>query len=290
MVTRQQIFDWAKSSGTDLPTSADGNINMPAARALYQEKTGKSGGSGGNTGLPFGLCEKYGISLPENATPKQAWDALAEKGIAPPWTERGKGQYEGGKHNEGAVKTESETKIEGDGSAKSSRTDADEKARDFLEKQGIDRYSRLERPQGITPATEVTYYRLLGALESGGEIDEKLSPETARKIASLARYNQAIVAKRILALDSTENPQRELDYFDYDGKIAAFAENVGQKSARKPKEEMTEEERKKKEAIDYFKAHYDPNRPQREITTSTYERAQARLKRDVENFLGRGLT
>lgn len=106
MATRQQIFDWAKSSGTELPTSADGNINMPAARALYKEKTGESGGNGGNTGLPFGLCEKYGISLPENATPKQAWDALAKKGIAPPWTEKGRGQYEGGKHNTSAAKTE----------------------------------------------------------------------------------------------------------------------------------------------------------------------------------------
>ena len=178
---------------------------------------------------------------------------------------------------------------------KSSRTDADEKARDFLEKQGIDRYSRLERPQGITPATEVTYGRLLGVLESGGEIDEKLSPSTARKISSLARYNQAIAAKRILALDSTENPQRELDYFDYHGEIATFAENAvngGQKSARKTEgnRNMTEEERKKKEAIDYFKAHYDPNRPQREITSGTYKRAQARSKRDVESFLGRGLT
>lgn len=180
-------------------------------------------------------------------------------------------------------------------SAKSSRTDADEKARDFLEKQGIDRYSRLERPQGITPATEVTYGRLLGVLESGGEIDEKLSTATARKIASLARHNQAIAAKRILALDSTENPQRELDYFDYHGEIAAFAENAvngGQKSARKTEgnRNMAEEERKKKEAIDYFKAHYDPNRPQREIISDTYKRAQARLKHDVENFLGRGLT
>ena len=217
------LFGWAKEQGVDLPTKADGSINIPAAFALYNEKKG------------------------------------------------------------------------GGGSAKSARTNADEKARGFLEKQGIDRYSRLERPQGITPATEVTYGRLLGVLESGGEIDEKLSPATAKKIASLARYNQAIAAKRILALDSTENPQRELDYFDHHGKIATLAENAansGQKSARKTEgnRNMTEEERKKKEAIDYFKAHYDPNRPQREITSTTYKRAQARSKRDVENFLGRGLS
>ena len=26
--------------------------------------------------LPFGLCKRYGIMLPKNATPRQAWDAL----------------------------------------------------------------------------------------------------------------------------------------------------------------------------------------------------------------------
>ena len=43
----------------------------------------------GNTGLPFGLCAKYGIGLPKNATPRDAWNALAGKGIYPPWTEKG---------------------------------------------------------------------------------------------------------------------------------------------------------------------------------------------------------
>ena len=38
----------------------------------------------GNTGLPFGLCKKYGIDLPNGATPRQAWEALKrEKGITP---------------------------------------------------------------------------------------------------------------------------------------------------------------------------------------------------------------
>lgn len=49
---------------------------------------------GGNTGLPFGLCKKYGISLPNNATPRDAWSALKGKGIYPPWTAEGKNQYE----------------------------------------------------------------------------------------------------------------------------------------------------------------------------------------------------
>lgn len=31
---------------------------------------------GNKNALPFGLCAKYGIELPEGATPRQAWDAL----------------------------------------------------------------------------------------------------------------------------------------------------------------------------------------------------------------------
>lgn len=38
----------------------------------------------GNTGLPFGLCAKYGIRLPRNATPRDAWNALKDKtGLTP---------------------------------------------------------------------------------------------------------------------------------------------------------------------------------------------------------------
>lgn len=43
----------------------------------------KSTKNGGNTGLPFGLCKKYGIDLPEGATPRDAWDALNGIGITP---------------------------------------------------------------------------------------------------------------------------------------------------------------------------------------------------------------
>ena len=33
--------------------------------------------------LPFGLCKKYGIALPNNATPRDAWNALKGIGIVP---------------------------------------------------------------------------------------------------------------------------------------------------------------------------------------------------------------
>ncbi len=34
-----------------------------------------------NNRLPFGLCKKYHIELPDNATPKDAWEALKKNGI-----------------------------------------------------------------------------------------------------------------------------------------------------------------------------------------------------------------
>ena len=51
--------------------------------------------------------------------------------------------------------------------------------------------------------------------------------------------------------------------------------------------------RKKESAEDYakryFREHYNPNREQREITSSTYKRAQNNLQDSVNSFLGRGM-
>lgn len=43
---------------------------------------GKHGGGHGNTKIPFGLCQREGIKVQPNWTPKDAWDALAEKGYS----------------------------------------------------------------------------------------------------------------------------------------------------------------------------------------------------------------
>ena len=46
---------------------------------------GRKGGGGGrgNTRLPFGLCQRFGIQIGKDWGPSEAWDALAEKGITP---------------------------------------------------------------------------------------------------------------------------------------------------------------------------------------------------------------
>lgn len=57
-----------------------------------------------------------------------------------------------------------------------------------------------------------------------------------------------------------------------------------------PKKKNTE---KKESAEDYakryFREHYTPNREQREITSSTYKRAQNNLQESVNSFFGRGM-
>lgn len=50
-------------------------------REERREGNNKEGGQG--THLPYGLCKKYGINLPKNATPKQAWAALKHMGVTP---------------------------------------------------------------------------------------------------------------------------------------------------------------------------------------------------------------
>ena len=49
------------------------------------EKNGNknSGGGHGNTRIPFGLCEREGIKVGDNWTPKDAWKALEGKGYSP---------------------------------------------------------------------------------------------------------------------------------------------------------------------------------------------------------------
>lgn len=56
-------------------------------KQIIKEEGGDSQGekrSSGNTGLPFGLCKKYRIPLPDDATPRDAWAALEGKtGLKP---------------------------------------------------------------------------------------------------------------------------------------------------------------------------------------------------------------
>lgn len=67
---RAAIRKYSDTPGSDLEAAGEENEVQPDR--------------GGNTRLPFGLCQRYGISLPRNATPRDAWDALKGKtGLSP---------------------------------------------------------------------------------------------------------------------------------------------------------------------------------------------------------------
>lgn len=50
---------------------------------VNENNGGEKRGGHGNTRLPFGLCRKMGIKIGDGWTPRDAWDALAEKGVTP---------------------------------------------------------------------------------------------------------------------------------------------------------------------------------------------------------------
>lgn len=56
-----------------------------------------------------------------------------------------------------------------------------------------------------------------------------------------------------------------------------------------PKKNTAKKESAEDYAKQYFREHYNPNREQREITSSTYKRAQNNLQNSVDSFFGRGM-
>lgn len=69
--------------------------------------------SRGNIGLPFGLCKKFGIPLPDKATPREAWEALKRKtGLTPEQVYRKLKDQENKKRKEAEKIYNSETSSE----------------------------------------------------------------------------------------------------------------------------------------------------------------------------------
>lgn len=69
--------------------------------------------SRGNIGLPFGLCKKFGIPLPDKATPRDAWEALKRRtGLTPEQVYRKLKDQENKKRKEAEKIYNSETSSE----------------------------------------------------------------------------------------------------------------------------------------------------------------------------------
>ena len=69
------------SVNMDAPGEEEEGQNNNQHRGGRRGGASSSGGGHGNTKLPFGLCKRFGIEIGADWTPKDAWDALADKGI-----------------------------------------------------------------------------------------------------------------------------------------------------------------------------------------------------------------
>ena len=59
-----------------------GHVRFDADDEETNNGGGNSSGGHGNTRIPYGLCQREGIKIQPNWTPKDAWDALAGKGYS----------------------------------------------------------------------------------------------------------------------------------------------------------------------------------------------------------------
>lgn len=79
------------------------------------------------------------------------------------------------------------------------------------------------------------------------------------------------------------------DYEITQKQVNSLAEKMVRELHGKVKTAEKKTESAEEYAKRYFREHYNPNREQREITSSTYERAQRRLNENVDAYFGRGM-
>jgi hypothetical protein len=79
------------------------------------------------------------------------------------------------------------------------------------------------------------------------------------------------------------------DYEITEKQVNSLAEKMVRELHGKVKTAEKKTESAEEYAKRYFREHYNPNRGQREITSSTYERAQRRLNENVDSYFGRGM-
>ena len=98
-----------------------------------EEAEKPSSGGHGNTKLPFGLCEKYGIDVQKGWTPREAWEALEGKGVS------AKEEYRKLKEKQKASETKKAQAVSKHETAKASffkiQEEAKAKREDLLHKQ-----------------------------------------------------------------------------------------------------------------------------------------------------------
>ena len=233
-------------------------------------------GRGNHYSLPYGLCKSEGIDT-TGMTPRDAWSAWMSK------TGKTKEQAEAehwktGEENKTGQKTLPQLQNE---------------AIRYLREKGIDRYARIDyKPK---PIVNIKYSQMQDSLISGNPLTTTFSKETASALLEKIEYERISNAKRILKSDRDdeksargyEERNRQLD------KMEDYVKNLLNNRKSVP----TPEELEKQKAIEYFKKRQAEKRAKleagenvdREITSTTYERAQKRLLKSFNSWFGRGM-
>ena len=88
---------------------------VDSADSGWYNKDGAANRFDSNQQIAFGLCEREGIKLPKGATPREAWEALKEKGITPEsaYQNASASQPSGGSDNSGEVNKAKASSITG---------------------------------------------------------------------------------------------------------------------------------------------------------------------------------
>ena len=234
--------------------------------------------------LPFGLCKRHGITLPKNATPRQAWDAL-RRGTGKTPQDVFAGLKATGAHldNRDAKMSDSRKVIS-----------LQEAALKYLKDKGISRYDRT--PANTDSWAEKKYLELMDKYDNGEKPELRLNGTLKQRLLSYIENRQVGSAKRILRLDSDADTSAEQKYWDRQTELIKSLSTATPKNKPEKSKEESELEKKKSEAKAYFRKYVErKNRlraegkyEEREITSSAYERARKRSEREVAQWLGRG--
>lgn len=90
------------------------------------------------------------------------------------------------------------------------------------------------------------------------------------------------ISKAVVLHDIDAYPKPE-----FTSKQTTFARNIILKELGIDNPKRNPENAERERAKKYFREHYDPNREQRKITSSTYKRAQKRLQKKVDSWFKR---
>ena len=226
--------------------------------------------------LPFGLCKRYGIAIQDSWTPRDAWNALkGRRGIDP---------------REAMDDYLDDRDADKPSTAAQKVISLQESALKYLNDKGISRYDKTT--SSTDQWAEKKYYEIMSKYDNGEKLELRLNGTLKQRLLSYIENKQVNSAKRILRLDSDEDTNAEQKYWDRNTELIKFLSTTTPKTKPVNSKEESELEKKKSEAIAYFRKYVERKRKLqaegkyegREITSSTYKRAQNRLNREVAQW------